>query len=369
MDKTITDLLHTHAHGPERGSPISPPLVASSTFHLPDSPEAPFQYGRFSNPTWEATEKKLSLLEGAESILFPSGMAALSALFYGTLKQGDTVLIPADGYYSTRVLAETWLSRSGIRVLTCPLVGMAEFPMDGIQLVLIETPSNPGLEVVDFQSVTAAAHRAGARVAADNTTMTSYLQRPLDHGVDIVVQSDTKAASGHSDLLMGHLTTRDPDLLESFRKWRTLSGSIPGPFESWLLQRGLGTLKLRLDCMCQNALEIARRLREHPAIQDLRYPGLENDPAYEVSRRQMDAFGYLIAFTLVDEATAESFIGQCPYLVESTSFGGLHSSAERRSRWGENTHPGFVRMSIGVEPLEILWESIETALGRGGAHV
>jgi len=228
--------------------------------------------------------------------------------------------------------------------------------------VFLETPANPGLDICDIAAISAAAHSAGAIVVADNTTMTPYGQRPLDLGADIVVAADTKAPNGHSDVLFGHVASRDDKVIAATKEWRKLSGAIPGPFEAWLVHRGLETLEVRFDRMCSSAETIARRLKDHPKVKALRFPGLEDDPSHNLARVQMNRFGFLIALTLESEAAAENFIDGCALIQPATSFGGVHTSAERRARWGDAVAPGFVRLSVGCEPVEELWAELERAL-------
>jgi cystathionine gamma-lyase len=282
------------------------------------------------------------------------------------LKSGDRVLLPSDGYYTTRVLAERFLKPLGVRHDLRPTVSFSEGGFDGYRLVFVETPSNPGLDICDIAAVASAAHRAGAVVVADNTTMTPLGQRPLDLGADVVVAADTKAPNGHSDALFGHVASRDAPTMKAVAEWRKLSGAIPGPFEAWLVHRGLETLEVRFDRMCRTAEWLAPRLAAHPAVKALRYPGLDGDPSHDLARAQMERFGFMIGLTLKSEAAAERFIGGCELLQPATSFGGVHSSAERRSRWGDAVDPGFVRLSVGCEPAEELWKAFRAALENAG---
>lgn len=348
----------------EKGDPVALPLTLASMYHLPGDPAGFNQYGRFANPTWEAAEKLLSHLEDADAVAFPSGMGAIAAVFYSLLKTGDRILLPSDGYYTTRVLAERFLAPMGVTFNLRPTSSFLEGGFEDYRLVFVETPANPGLDLCDLAAVASGAHAAGAIVVADNTTMTPFGQRPLDFGADIVVAADTKAPNGHSDTLFGHVATRDPRLSTAVRDWRKIAGAIPGPFEAWLVHRGLETLEVRFDRMCSSAGALAPRLAAHPAVQAVRYPGLEGDPSHNLARMQMDRFGSLIGLTLASEAKAEAFINGCALIQPATSFGGLHTSAERRARWGDAVPPGFVRLSIGCEPTEELWREIKASLDR-----
>jgi cystathionine gamma-lyase len=355
-------LLHHRKSGLAPGDPIAPAIVPATTFHLPANGTGAFSYARAGQPNWSDLEAQLSLLEEAETVAFPSGMSAISAALFACLKAGDKVILPSDGYYVTRLLATEFLAGFGVTVELLPTSAYDQADFIGAGVVYIETPSNPGLDVCDIRGVTARAKVAGARVVVDNTTMTPFLQRPLDLGADLVVAADTKAPGGHSDLLAGHVAGRDGSLIARVRDWRRLSGATLGPFEAWLLHRGLETLELRLERMCASAQIIATRLAAHPAARALRYPGLPGDPSHRMVGTQMANGGFLIGLTLADAGVAERFLTACPYLAQSTSFGAVHSSAERRARWGDAVPEGFIRLSVGIEPVEVLWSAINDAL-------
>jgi cystathionine gamma-lyase len=354
--------LHHGAAALKPGDPLSPPIVPTSVYHLPGDPAGPYQYGRWSNPTWDALEQALATLEDAETVAFPSGMATVAAVYYSQLKSGDRVLLPSDGYYVTRALAERFLTGFGIAVDLVATPALGETDLTGYRLVWIETPSNPGLDLADVERVAARAHAAGALVVVDNTTMSPLGQRPLELGADVVVSADTKSVGGHSDVLFGHVSSRNTSLMAQVRDWRKMAGAIPGSFEAWLVHRGLETLDVRFERMCNTALLLAQRLGEHRKVTSVRYPGLPDHPAHELARRQMRRFGSLVALTLADAAAAERFIGRCKFVRAATSFGGVHSSAERRARWGDQVAPGFIRLSVGCEPAEVLWDDMRAAL-------
>ena len=358
----IARLLHHRKDSLGQGDPIVPPIIASATFHLPSVQSGGQFYGRNGNPTWDAVEAQLALLEEAEVVSFPSGMAAIAAALFATLRTGDRLVIPSDGYYVTRVLSEGFLEPMGIEVTQLPTRDYASAEFSGAAVVYLETPSNPGLDTVDIAAVAARARAAGARVIADNTTMTPLLQRPLDLGCDLVVAADTKAPAGHSDVLFGHVAGRDAALISRIRDWRRMSGAIPGPFEAYLVHRGLETLEVRLDRMCASAATIAARMADHPRMTGLRYPGLPGDPSHGAVGGQMANGGFLIGFTLADAAAAEGFLSRCPLIAQSTSFGATHTAGERRARWGDAVPEGFIRLSVGIEPVEVLWRAIADAL-------
>ena len=355
-------MLHLRGNILNAGEPVTLPLTQSSMYHLPGVTEGLATYGRVDNPTWEHLEHVLSHLEDAPCLTFPSGMAAISAALFATVKTGSRLLIPSDGYYVTRVLADQFLSGLGIDVTERPTTSFAEGGFDGFDVVFVESPSNPGLDMMDLPAIASAVRAAGGITIADNTTMTPLGQRPLDMGIDIIVASDTKAMGGHSDLLMGHVASRDAQIMERVGEWRRVSGAIPGPHEAWLLHRGLETLDVRFDRMCSSAQVLAERLAGHPAVRRIRYPGLPDDPSHALAKAQTTRFGFLLSVTLESEANAEAFINSCPLLRPATSFGGVHSSAERRARWGDDVDPAFIRLSVGCEPLEELWQAIGASL-------
>ncbi len=360
------DLLHLRRRHLAKGDAVALPLTMTTMFHLPGDPAGFSQYGRFNNATWDAVEDALGHLDGARALAFPSGMGAISAVLTALSKTGDRILLPSDGYYTVRVFADRFLSRLGIATDQRPTASYVDGGFEGFSIVYVETPSNPGLDVCDIAAIASAAHAAGALVVVDNTTMTPFGQRPLDLGADILVSADTKAANGHSDALFGHVSSRDEALLAAIAEWRKLSGAIPGPFEAWQVHRGLETLELRYDRMCSTAERLAPRLRDHKAVKSVRFPGLPDDPAHNLARVQMDRFGFLVGLTLESAEKAEAFIDGCRLLQPATSFGGTHSSAERRARWGDAVATGFVRLSIGCEPAEELWSALEEALDEVG---
>lgn len=357
-------LAHLRRHDLAKGDPVALPLTMSSMFHLPGDPAGHPQYGRFANPTWEAVEKMLSHLEGAPALGFPSGMGAISAVFFSLLKTGDRILLPADGYYTTRVMSERFLKPMGISFDLRPTSTFLEGGFAGYRIVFVETPANPGLDICDIAAVCRDAHSAGALVVADNTTMTPYGQSPLDLGADVVVAADTKAPNGHSDVLFGHVASGNAEVMAAVSDWRKLAGGIPGPFEAWLVHRGLETLDVRFQRMCDTAERIAPRLAAHKAVRKLRFPGLESDPSHNLARVQMHRFGFMIGLTLDSAEAAERFINACTLIQPATSFGGVHTSAERRARWGDAVDPGFVRLSVGCEPAEELWTEIAAVLDQ-----
>ena len=346
----------------DREAPATPPIVLSAKYKLPDPPEAHYVYGREANPTLEAVEAAISCLEDAPALVFPSGMGAISAALFATLEAGDRILLPSDGYFAVRTLQSNILTRFGVVADTVPTVDMTAADLSPYKVVWAETPSNPGLDVCDLSLLAARCRDAGTTLIVDNTTATPLLQSALDLGASIVVSSDTKALSGHSDVLFGHCATRDDAVLERVREWRTLAGTLANPMDAFLVHRGLMTLELRLDRMCATAAAAAELIATHSAPIGVRYPGLENDPSYTLSKKQMRLPGFLVGVTFSQKEEANKFIDLCPSLFPSTSFGGVHSSAERRERWGDPVPEGFVRISFGCEPTDLILKDLKMAL-------
>lgn len=313
----------------EPGTPYLPGPVFAAPYHAPGDPtQSRYTYGRFDNPTWTAYESALASLEGGPCVLFPSGMAAT---------HGDAILRAIDA---------------------------AEAP---VAMVWLESPTNPQLDVCDIAAIAAHAHARGALVVVDNTTATPLLQQPLSLGADVCVVSDTKAMTGHADLLLGHAAARDAGHAEMLRTWRTRLGVIPGPMEAWLAHRSLGTLHVRLMQQCRSAQIIAEYLAERAergsSIRNVRYPGLPGDRSHPLAVKQMSQFGAVISFEVPDAAAAARFFAASRLVYEATSFGGLHTSAERRARWGgDAVSAGFIRLSVGLEDVNDLVRDLAQAL-------
>jgi len=342
----------------EPGQPFLNGPVFAAPFHIDpvDGPQPGVPgYGRPDNPTRAALEAAIGELEGGECVTFASGMAAIAAVFQ-VCGQGG-VVVPSDGYFAARALAAQMVPD----VRYTPTAGPVP-DYDGVSLVLLESPANPGLDMCDLPAHAAAAHAAGALVAVDNTTATPLGQRPLDLGADISVASGTKALAGHSDVLIGYVCVTDPDLADRFRGWRALGGAIPGPFEAWLVHRSLGTLDLRLARQSANAAAVAEVLADHPAVSHVRWPGRAADPAYDLARTQLRRVPGVVTFTLADKAAVDRFLTASTLIAAATSFGGLHTTADRREQWGDDVPPGLVRLSCGIEDEADLVADVRAAL-------
>ncbi|WP_422748432.1 cystathionine gamma-lyase [Mycobacterium sp. WMMD1722] len=346
------------------GEPVSSPPVPVSAYHLsPDESEPLDTYGRSSNPTWRRLEAALAELEGATAALtFASGMAAITSALRVLCRPGVRLVVPADGYYQVRRYASECLAPQGVTVVEAGVVDICAAAKDA-DVVLAETPANPGLDVVDLHHLAMNCRSRGAVLMVDNTTATPLGQQPLSLGADLVVASATKALAGHSDLIAGYVAGSHPELMAAIERERLLAGAVLGPFEAWLVLRSLGSAGLRFDRQCQNAQAVAMWLRAHPAVRRVRYPGLPQDPAHAVASRQMKRFGGLVSVELNDADAVHELVRRSALLVAATSFGGIHTSVDRRARWGDPVADGFARLSMGIEDTDDLIADLAAALG------
>ena len=359
---------------PLPGAPLRPSPVFAAPYHLGDQPPragGADAYARTEHPTLRAFEAAVGELDGGRCLSFATGMAAVSAVLLAGAGAGDRVVLPSDGYYTTRVLARDQLERFGFRVDYVPTTDIGDVAargdLDGARLVLLETPSNPTLEVCDVAAVAAATRAAGAVLAVDNTTATPLGQSPLDLGADVTVASDTKALTGHSDLLLGHASTADNPagaaLHARLQGWRDTTGSVPGPFEAWLGHRSLATLDLRLARQAATAAAVAELLDRHAAVSGVRWPWLPGDPSAELAARQMHRPVGVVSAELASEAAVGRLLAASRLWTAATSFGGVHSTVDRRAQWGGDAVPGgFVRLSCGIEDTDDVVADLTAAL-------
>jgi cystathionine gamma-lyase len=352
------------------GEPLHAGPVFAGPYHSPGDPtQMPYTYARSSNPTWTELEKAIGEMESgpgyeAQALVFASGMAAITAVFGVTLRPGDVVVMPTNSYFTARKLIDEYFTAMGVTVRMAATGGDAQGELlEGAKLLWLETPSNPTMEICDIAALCERAHRAGVLVAVDNTTPTPMGQLPLALGADFSVASDTKAMTGHSDLLLGHVAVKDMELLAKIEHWRTLTGGVLGPMEAWLALRSMVTLPLRLERCCANAQAVSEFLATRSEVESVLYPGLPDSPGYEIAKRQMKYFGPVLGFTLKDKAAAETFLKQAELVTEATSFGGIITTAERRARWGgDQICEGFIRMSVGCEAVNDLINDMAQAL-------
>jgi cystathionine gamma-synthase len=356
------------------------PLLNLSTNYEQASDGAYHQdrvYTRADNPTYELTERLIAALEGAGCgcILFGSGMAATTAIFQ-SLVPGDHVLVARVLYWGVR----KWLAEFGLTwgldvefVDTTDLTAVESAIRPGsTRLLWVETPANPTWEITDLDAICKLAHAAGVRVVVDNTVATPVLTRPIEFGADLVVHSATKYLNGHSDVLAGAVVTaRNDPFWQRIRSWRREAGGVPGPFEAWLLQRGMRTLFLRVRCASESALAIARHFESHPVLGAVLYPGLGSHPGHEIAARQMKGgFGGMLSIRLAggrDHAMA--VLSAVKIFKRATSLGGVESLIEhRRSMEGPSSSvpDDLLRVSVGIEAVDDLVADLEAALEKAG---
>lgn len=311
----------------------------------------PFVYARYGHPTGAEAEAALGALDGGRALLFPSGAAAATAVLLALLRPGGTVALAEDAYYGTALLIRA-LEPWGLRLVEFDQEGP---PPPGVDLVWLEAPSNPFLTFPDLEA--AAAHPAP--VLVDATASTPALLRPLDHGADLVLHSATKYLGGHHDLLLGALVCRDEDHYRRLLELRGRTGAVASADAAWLLLRSLKTLHLRVERQSRTALELARRLQAHPAVERVRYPGLGPDP--RAARYMRGGFGGLLSFDVRgDPGRVERGVR---VIRNATSLGGVTSTLEARRRWeGERCPEGLIRLSVGLEAVEELWADLDRAL-------
>ncbi|TGO04288.1 trans-sulfuration enzyme family protein [Serinibacter arcticus] len=364
------------------GAPVNSPIVMSSTYVGHEQPgPGELVYARIGTESWEPLEEALGQLEnaGRPGLLFASGMAAISAALDLT-PVGGAVVAPRHAYHESLVALRHQAERSGVRPRLVDIADTAAVRAairgDGADLgaadtgpaalVWLETPTNPMLEIADVAAISAAAHEVGAIVVVDNTFATPLLQRPLELGADVVVHSVTKYLAGHSDVILGAVVTRDENLLARVRQRRTTAGGVAGPFEAWLALRGLRTLALRVERAQANAHELARRLQDHPAVLAVAYPGLPDHPQHELATNQMDGYGSILTLRVRGGAAAAARLtGGVHLWLPATSLGGVESMVERRRRWPNEapTVPeDLLRVSVGIEDVEDLWDDLDQAL-------
>lgn len=342
-----TRAVHVGRPPHEPDAPFSTPVTFASTYVATGEME----YGRYANPTWTAFEEALGDLEGGRCLSFASGLAAVATVL-DLVGNGNAVVAPRHSYNGTTMQLADLEARGRLEARLVDLTDTDAFvaACEDAALVWLESPTNPALEIADLARIIPAAHDAGAHVVVDNTFATPLRQRPLELGADIVVHSATKYLAGHSDVLMGAVITADDQLHGVLKGRRDLIGAVPGPMEAFLALRGLRTLHVRLDRAEDNARELARRLADHPAVGEARYPG----------------FGGIISIVLNGGAMAADLLTRSTALwTHATSLGGVESTFERRRRW--KTEPatipeGLVRMSVGIEDVDDLWADLEQAL-------
>ena len=342
---------------------LNPPIALNSTFHT----GGPIGYARSGNETWSALEDAISSLEGGKTLIFSSGMAAIGAIL-SILPSKAIIVAAKNGYQGTTTLLKNLHESEKLIVRFVDLANTKEIlaAIPGAQIIHLESPTNPLLDVVDLPQVIKFAKESGCGVSVDNTFATPMNQNPLTMGADISMHSVTKYLSGHSDVLLGSLSTNDSALYSRLEQARKYGGAIAGPFEAWLALRGIRTFAVRMQRSQENALELANRLAKEPRVSRVRYPGLVTDPNHLVAKSFMKGFGAMISFE--PKGTPDQIDLMCnssKLITNATSLGGVESIWERRRRWeteSETIPVNLIRFSVGIENVDDLWADIQSAL-------
>jgi len=363
---------------PTTGSLIVPIYQTSTYVQDAVGENKGYDYSRVGNPTRTALQTALASLEGAEhGIAFSSGLGATTTLMH-LLNPGDRTVLIADVYGGVYRMTSQVYEPKGYVFDYLPaesFSNLREHLDERTRMVWIETPSNPMLNVVDIAAAAQAAHEVGAILVVDNTFATPYLQQPLSLGADVVVHSTTKYLSGHSDVIGGFVATNDPTIAERLRFLQKSLGAVPGPFDCWLVLRGIKTLAVRMRKHCENAEGIAAYLDRHPSVERVLYPGLPTHPGHKIAARQMRDFGGMISILVGSEEEAVEIVARTKLFMLAESLGGVESLIEHPARM---THastadapfaaPGnLIRLSVGIESAEDLIEDLELALVRSPA--
>ncbi|MFG7944668.1 cystathionine gamma-synthase [Streptomyces cacaoi] len=360
---------------------VVPPIYQVSTYKQDGvgGLRGGYEYSRSANPTRTALEENLAALEGGprggRGLAFASGMAAEDCLLRTLLTPGDHVVIPDDAYGGTFRLfarvAERWGVQWSVADSSDPEAVRAAV-RERTKVVWVETPSNPLLGITDIAAVAEVAHAAGARLVVDNTFASPYLQQPLALGADVVVHSMTKYMGGHSDVVGGALVARDPALADELAFHQNAMGAVCGPFDSWLVLRGLKTLAVRMDRHCANAARVAQLLQAHPKVSTVFYPGLPEHPGHEIAAKQMRAFGGMVSFRVAEgEEAAVRVCDRARLFTLGESLGGVESLIEHPGRMTHASAAGsalevpadLVRLSVGIESVDDLLADLTQALG------
>jgi cystathionine beta-lyase/cystathionine gamma-synthase len=364
---------------PATGSVVVPIYQTSTYAQEAVGQNKGYDYSRVANPTRTALQINLASLESAEhGVAFASGMAAVTTIMH-LVHPSERVVSVNDVYGGVyRLFSQVYEPKGyDIEFISSQEINenLADHLDERTRIVWLETPTNPLLNVIDIEAAAKAAHEVGAMVVVDNTFASPYLQRPLELGADIVMHSTTKYLGGHSDLLGGFVATNDPTIAERLYFLQKSLGGIPGPFDSWLVLRGIKTLAVRMERHCENARRIAEYLDSHDAVEQVLYPGLESHPGHEIAKRQMKDFGGMISFLAASEEEAVEIVGRTKVWTLAESLGGVESLIEHPAQM---THastadspfaapPSLIRLSVGIESVDDLIADLEAALVRSAA--
>ena len=372
--KILTKAVHIGRDIEQDTGAITPAISLSTTFvrKQDGTYRKGYQYIRSNNPNRERLEKAIASLEGQQQALaFSSGLAAFSSVLL-TLKSNDRIVLPDDMYYGGRSVVDSLVKQFGIEAKYCNQQNEAEIEPainERTKLIWIETPSNPYLKIVDIEKIVAQAKEVGALTAVDNTWATPMLQNPISLGADLVMHSTTKFIGGHSDVQGGILVPSDTnkDLFEKLRTIQKNFGAVPSPFDCWLLIRSIPTLPLRVKQQSETAMKLAQFLSDHPNVEQVLYPGLEDHVNHDVASRQMsNGYGGMISIiTKNDEQYAKKIANSTKIFKQATSLGGIESLIEHRASVegsDSKTSKNLLRLSIGIEDFEDLQDDLRQGL-------
>ena len=361
--------VHAGLEPDRRSGALGPPIVLTSIFRHGNAED--FEYGRTDTPAWHPLEEALNALEGgAGAVLFASGMAAITAAVEQVPVGALVVGSDSSSSGTRRLLRELDATgRLRARFVDVTDTDAVTAAIQGAALLCLEAVTNPLLGVCDLPACLEAARAAGVRTLVDSTFSTPILVRPLEHGADVVAHSLTKYVNGHSDVLLGACIARDAPTREALASRRTMTGSIAGPVEAWLALRGLRTMEVRFRRQCESALELARRLEVHPGVVAVRYPGLASHPQHGRAAALLDGgFGAVVGVEIRGGAEAAEAVCAATRLWEhATSLGGVESTLERRARYeidAEICPSGYLRLSVGIEDVDDLWDDLSEAIDR-----
>ncbi len=379
--KIETLAVHAGRHIDPSTGAVAQPIHLTTTFERNQDGSYPrgFEYTREQNPNRRALETCLAALEGGkEALAFSSGLAVITACIHG-LEPGDHVLASDDVYYGMRAVAGKLFAKWPVETTYVDMRDLdavrAAIRPGSTRILWLETPSNPLMKVIDLAAIAEIAHANNAIAVCDGTFSTPVLQRPLDHGVDMVMHSTTKFINGHSDVLGGALITRfDNYLFERARLFQQTGGAVPSPFDCWLMMRGIETMPYRVRAQSANALALARFLKKHPAVEAVHYPGLESHPGHALAAQQMTGgFGGMLSVQICgDKPEALAVAAAAKVFIRATSLGGTHSQVEHRASIegrSSTTPQNLLRVSLGLEHIDDLIADWDQALGsavRGG---
>tara|TARA_B100001287_G_scaffold39863_1_gene29014 strand:+ start:21055 stop:22197 length:1143 start_codon:yes stop_codon:yes gene_type:complete len=377
--KFNTKVIHAGIHADSATGAIMTPIYQTSTYIQDEiGVHKGFEYSRTGNPTRAALESNLAAIEsGSYGACFGSGLAAIDCVIK-MLNPGDEVISTNDLYGGSYRIFKTIFEKYGIKFHFVDMLDLENIKSEinsNTKLIWVETPTNPMMNIIDIKSICEFAHKSNILVGVDNTFATPYLQRPLELGADLVMHSVTKYLGGHSDVVMGALVTNDDKIADEIYRIQNSSGAVCGPMDSFLVLRGIKTLHLRVQRHCENGERVAKFLNNHPLIDKVYWPGFISHPNHEIAKSQMNGFGGMISFTLIDDdiEKAKKIVSNTKIFALAESLGGVeslighpstmtHASIPREERIKSGVVDSLIRLSVGIEDAEDLTNDLKAAL-------